>query len=43
MQYITGSLLPKQPKNAYLNMHYTHAVQASIWHRRKEEKDIDPD
>ena len=43
MQYITGSLLQKQPMNAYFNVHYTHAVQASIRHRRKEEKDIDPD
>ena len=34
MQNITGSLYPKQSKNA---------VQALIWHRLKEEKDIYPD
>ena len=44
MQYITGTLLPKQLKNAYLNVHYsTHEVQASIWHRQKLVKKIDPD
>ena len=31
MQYITGTLKPKQLKNAYLDVHYTYEVQASIF------------
>ena len=31
MLYITGTLKPKQLKNAYLNEHYTYEVQASIF------------
>ena len=41
--YITGTLLPKQPTNAYLHVHYTYEAQASTWHRRKLENKIDPD
>ena len=31
IQYITGTLKPKQLKNAYLDVHYTHEVQASLF------------
>ena len=41
MQYITGMLLLRQPKKAYLNVHNIHKFQASIWHGQKFRKSMD--